>query len=100
MNQQRVKPAKGVRVGDTLRIQRGSYEYRVTVLGLKEKRVSAKEAAKLYEESQESIEKRQLLRERLKLERAQLGNVSKGRPDKRQRRHIIQFRRDNESTSD
>ena len=100
LNGRRVKPARAVRISDVLCIQRGHVEYVVTVLDLSAKRVSAKAAVKLYEESQESVARREVVRQQRKLERDMLGDTPRQRPDKRQRRHIIRFQRERGETGD
>ncbi len=93
INGQRVKPARPVRVGDRLEIQRGSFAYTVDVVGINEARRPAREARELYRETPESTAKREALAERLRQDRLAHGGYEGARPDKRQRRHIVQFRR-------
>lgn len=90
INEQRVKPAKTVNVGDVLHIRRDRFEFVVTVLALSNRRGPAPEAAKLYSESEESRAAREELALLLKAENAALGE-RKGRPTKRDRRHIVRF---------
>lgn len=90
INEQRVKPAKTVNVGDVLHIRRERFEYVITVLALSNRRGPAPEAAKLYSESAESRAAREELALLLKAENAALGE-RKGRPTKRDRRHIVRF---------
>jgi ribosome-associated heat shock protein Hsp15 len=58
VNGQKVKPAKTVSVGDTVKCPRGNDVYEVQILALSEQRRSAPEAAKLYQETAESQTKR------------------------------------------
>jgi ribosome-associated heat shock protein Hsp15 len=93
VNGQRVKPARAVHVNDELRIRRGPYEFVVQVRGVSQRRGPAAAARLLYEESDAS----RVAREQLALERrlAQMATPqTAGRPSKRDRRHIIRFRRD------
>jgi ribosome-associated heat shock protein Hsp15 len=90
INEARVKPAKGVNVGDRLFIRQGQLEYTVTVLALSGRRGPATEAVKLYRESEESRAAREALAAQRKADAAAVGD-SKGRPTKRDRRHIIRF---------
>ena len=90
INELRVKPAKAVNVGDQLLIRQGHFEYAITVLGLSARRGPACEAVKLYCESAESRAAREALMAQLKAEAAVFGE-SKGRPTKRDRRHIVRF---------
>lgn len=87
-NGERVKPARAVQLGDELRIRQGSYELIITVRALSERRGPASEAALLYEESAASVAAREVLREQL---RAEPVYEAKGRPTKKDRRHITRF---------
>lgn len=90
LNGQRSKPSKEVAIGDTLSITQGYDTRIVKVLGLSEHRGGAPAAQGLYEETQESQEKRALIAEQ---RRAAGSHVSpEGRPSKRDRRLIHQFR--------
>lgn len=91
LNGDRTKPARKVQVGDELVVTKGPYQFVVTVDALSEKRLSAPLAAELYTESEASQEKRTLLAEQLKIERAGQP-MSRGRPDKKQRRDIQKAR--------
>jgi ribosome-associated heat shock protein Hsp15 len=92
LNNNRVKPSRTIKLEDTISISKPPYEFVISVLGLSNKRGPATEAQKLYQESAESQQKRELLREQIKNE--PLGfRHDKGRPSKRDRRHIIKFTR-------
>ncbi len=93
VNGQRVKPSRTVRVEDTLTVSKPPYEFEVVIQGLNLQRRPASEAEQLYQETEQSREKRELLREQIKNE--PLGfRQQKGRPSKRDRRNIIKFTRD------
>jgi len=93
VNGQRVKPSRTVRIEDTLTISKPPYEFEVIIQGLNLQRRPASEAEQLYEETPQSRDKRELLREQIKNE--PLGfRQQKGRPSKRERRNIIKFTRD------
>ncbi len=94
LHNQRVKPARMVRVGDRLHIQRGSYQYCVDILSLNDKRRPASEACLMYRETEESQKRREQTASRIRMDRLAHGGYSESRPDKRQRRHIVQFRRE------
>lgn len=97
LNCQRVKPAKGVTIGDQIEIRKGDVVFTVDVVGLSSKRAAAPIAQQLYRETEDSIAKREEQQEQRRLERAmgpQLG--SEGRPDKKQRRLLHRFRQSNE----
>lgn len=55
VNHARAKPARLVNSGDTLAIKRDFEKFEITVTGLTEKRVGAKLAVDMYQESEESI---------------------------------------------
>ena len=94
VNGARAKPAKLVHVGDEVRIHREQYEYVISVLGTASQRRPAPEAALLYEESEQSKQVRAELAQQLRMEAA--GNLhAQGRPSKRDRRHIVQFKQKN-----
>lgn len=90
-NSQPAKPAREVRVGDILHIKTEGGDFEVTVLALSEVRGPAAVARTLYSESEESRE----LRLKLAAERKATITFNPspgGRPSKRDRRRIIQFR--------
>jgi ribosome-associated heat shock protein Hsp15 len=86
----RVKPARLVKLGDKLHIDNGSDEWEVLVVGLSDKRQAAPIARTLYEESQESVARREKEAERRRLFR-EPGAEIKGRPTKRDRRTLDSF---------
>jgi len=90
VNGSRVKPAKTVAVGDSLRIQRGEVEMVVSVLALSERRGPATEAQELYEETEASRLAREANREQRRLLAAERAAPA-GRPNKRDRRLIRSF---------
>jgi ribosome-associated heat shock protein Hsp15 len=92
LNGERPKSAKQPRIGDQLEIRVGPYAYTVKVTGLSDKRGPASEAAKLYQETEESAKRRGELREELRANAA-AGIFPTGRPTKRQRRQLEDLRR-------
>jgi len=92
LNGERVKAAKAIRPNDALNIHIGPYEYVVRVRALSARRGPAPQAAKLYEESAPSQAARNELAARLAAEK-RLVTPSKGRPDKKERRQIIRFKK-------
>jgi len=93
---QPVKPAREVHVGDLLQIRTDSGEFQVQVLVLSQMRGPASVAQTLYRETDASRESRLKLAEERKTMRT-FTPAPEGRPSKRDRRKIIQFRsqRDN-----
>src|SRR5579864_4304367 len=90
-NGQMAKAAREVRVGDMLRISNDGGEFEVEVLGLSDVRGPASEAQKLYRETDASKE----LRAKVAAERRaarEFEVLPQGRPSKRDRKRIIQFR--------
>jgi ribosome-associated heat shock protein Hsp15 len=91
VNDDRAKRAKQLQVGDSVRIKLGPYQHVVTVRALSENRGPAPIAAKLYEESAESIKAREALQAQMKAAQAG-GSYERGRPTKKQRRDIEKLR--------
>ena len=87
---QRGKPSHVVRLGEMLRIQRGPEEYWVTVRAVSDRRGPASVAVLLYEETAESRQRREALREQRRLEHS-LFPPPAGRPTKQDRRRIVRF---------
>ncbi len=90
INGARGRPSRIIRLGDNLCIRRGPYEWTVIVKGLARLRGPAAEAQLLYEETEESIRKRELAAAQLKLERPPEFH-SPGRPSKKDRRAVLRF---------
>jgi ribosome-associated heat shock protein Hsp15 len=94
LNGTRVKPAREVRVADTLEIRRGLTQWTVVVTGLAERRGSAEVAAGLYDETPESVAAREQRALERRLARP-LGADHGGRPTKQDRRRLDALRRAN-----
>lgn len=90
-NGQVAKAAREVRVGDMLRITTEGGEFQVQVLGLSDIRGPASEAQKLYRETEASKETRARVAAERQAAR-EFAILPAGRPSKRDRRRIIQFR--------
>jgi ribosome-associated heat shock protein Hsp15 len=91
LHEQAAKAAREVRVGDMLRVTNEGGEFQVEVLLLSEVRGPASVAQTLYRETDASRE----LRLKVAAERKamkQFEQLPAGRPSKRNRRRIIQFR--------
>jgi len=95
LNNDRVKAAKAVVVGDVLKIRRGNETWEVEVLSLFEKRRQASLAQTMYLESEESIKQREEASANRRAMNAGMLAASH-RPSKKERRHIIQFKRANQ----
>ena len=90
VNGARTKPSRIMHIGDQLSIRRGPYEWTVVVKGIAKLRGPASEAQLLYEETEESIRKREMASAQLKLERPPEFH-SPGRPSKKDRRAVLRF---------
>jgi len=95
VNGGRVKPARQVAVGDSLRIQLGEVAFVVEVLALSDKRGPAVQAQTLYAETEASRAVREANREERRLLAAQRSGPEH-RPSKRDRRLIRSFTRKDE----
>jgi len=86
---QKCKPSRTIGGNETLSIRRGDEVIEVVVVMLSEQRRGAPEAQKLYQETGESIERReQLAADRKALRNSMPISV---RPNKKQRRQIHKF---------
>lgn len=94
-NNQSAKAAREVRVGDMLQIKNEGGDFQVEVLLLSEVRGPASVAQTLYRETDASREARLKLAEERKL-MMKFAPAPEGRPTKRDRRKIIQFRAERE----
>ncbi len=90
LNGVRVKPAREVTAGDELAIVKGSYTFRIMVKAVSAQRGSAALAQQLYIEYAESIAARMALQTE---QRIAVARAPAHRPDKRARRRIIRFTR-------
>ena len=91
LNDHRTRSAKSVRCNDRLRIRRKTGVYHITIQRLIDKRASAAIAAQTYVEDPDSIERREALRQQLRLQPQPI-RQSRGRPDKKERRQLQQMR--------
>ncbi|NMG44969.1 RNA-binding S4 domain-containing protein [Aromatoleum toluvorans] len=90
LNGQAVKPARELRVGDSLDIVAGGTQWTVIVRGLNEQRRPAVEAQQLYEETPESSARRAAEKEDRRLAPVP-GSDLRGRPTKKARRQMRGF---------
>ncbi len=91
VNGDRAKPARLIKVGDKLLVQREQDRVELTVKGITEQRKSAPLARLLYEETQQSIDLRVQMAESRRLF-AEPSRGIYGRPTKRDRRSLDRFR--------
>ena len=90
---QRSKPSKVVQVGAIIKLRQGFDSKEVEVLELSAQRRGAPEAQLLYRETEESLAKREENAEARKLN-ALYNPHPDGRPDKKQRRQLIRFKKE------
>jgi ribosome-associated heat shock protein Hsp15 len=93
INNQRTKPGKEINPGTMLSISKDGLRWDITIIALSSQRRSAKEAVLLYEESAESLAKRQqqIIQQR---EQRKLFDFSgqAHKPNKKERRLIHRFK--------
>lgn len=85
LNGERIKPARGVKLGDRLNIDNGATEWEVVVEGLSDVRRGAPQAQQLYRETEDSVKRREEAAEQRRYFR-EPGEAIRGRPTKRDRR--------------
>jgi ribosome-associated heat shock protein Hsp15 len=90
VNDERVKPARMLRVGEAVAVRKAGFVWVVTVTALSDRRGGAGEAALLYRETAESAQARE---EAIAQRRAAQEAAPRfaGRPTKRQRRKLEDF---------
>jgi len=88
VNGQDVKPAREVKVGDTVSLRQGPVQRSVVVKGLSGVRGPAPVAQQLYEETPESTKAREEAAERRRLAPEPALTIEQGRPTKRGRRDL------------
>lgn len=90
-NGQRSKPSKVVELNAQLTLRQGNDERTVVVKAITEQRRPATEAVTLYEETVESIEKREKVALARKLNALTMPHPDR-RPDKKERRDLMRFK--------
>ena len=90
-NGQRAKPSRRVELGAIINVPTGWVVREIRVLGLSDKRLGAALAQALFEETEESVKKREENQAARKLN-AFHSPKPDHRPDKKQRRQIIKFK--------
>ena len=88
---ERVKPSRNVDPGTAIEIRRGPVQWQIVVRGIAKQRRPASEAALLYEESPQSIERREREAEERRLQ-AGARRERLGKPSKRERRDATRLK--------
>lgn len=94
-NGARSKVSKDVEIGATLTVRQGWDEKELRVKALSEQRRGAPEAQLLYEETEQSLQRRENASGQRKALQG-MGLISKERPNKKQRRQIHRFKNQND----
>ncbi|MCX8683922.1 MULTISPECIES: ribosome-associated heat shock protein Hsp15 [unclassified Gilliamella] len=90
-NGQRAKPSKIVEVGAMIVLRQGNEQKTIRVLAINDQRRAAREVEYLYQETPESIEKRENIAQARKLNALAMPHPDR-RPDKKERRTLIKFK--------
>lgn len=100
VNDQPVKPSRDLRCGDRVTVRQPPFEWQLIVRALDTRRGPAAQARRLYEESADSVTRREaaIAQRRLSPEPAQA--IAEGRPTKRDRRQLAQWQRWSASADD
>jgi len=85
----KTKPGRSVQLGDSVKLRQGFDEKTVTVIAVSDRRQSATVAQTLYQETDESVQKRREITNLRKI----TAPSTQGKPDKKQRRQIHRFKR-------
>jgi ribosome-associated heat shock protein Hsp15 len=88
INGQEVKPAREVKVGDTVAVRREGLTRTVVVRGVSDVRGPAPVAQQMYEETPESLQERARAAEQRRYAREPALSIEHGRPTKRGRREL------------
>lgn len=94
VNGHRIKPSKTLAVDDRLSINKTPNSWEIIVLDLSDRRLAAPLAQKLYQETEQSVEKRQTLSEMRKLAGGMVSTDLR-KPDKKSRRQLINLKHKN-----
>lgn len=92
INGTRCKASHRIHPGESLRIRRGPVEFEITVCGVSERRGPFREARSLYEETLQSIRRREAMAAEHRQETLRMPHPPR-RPGKRDRRRIMELQR-------
>ena len=88
VNEQEAKPAREVKVGDTVTLRQGPVLRTLVVRGISNQRGAAPVAQQLYEETADSLKAREQAAEQRRLNSDPASSLEHGRPTKRDRRTL------------
>src|SRR3990167_453017 len=88
LNDQEAKPAREVKVGDTVALRQGQVLRMLVVRGISSQRGAAPVAQQLYEETAESLKAREQAAEQRRLANDPASSLERCRPTKRDRRTL------------
>ena len=88
VNDVEAKPAREVKVGDTVTLRQGPLIRTLVVRGISNQRGSAPVAQQLYEETEESLRLKALAAEQRRVNGDPASSLEHGRPTKRDRRDM------------
>lgn len=88
VNDQEAKPAREVKVGDTVALRQGPVLRTLVVRGISNQRGAAPVAQQLYEETADSLKAREQAAEQRRLASDPASSLEHGRPTKRDRRTL------------
>jgi ribosome-associated heat shock protein Hsp15 len=93
VNGQEVKPARELKVGDTVAMRREGVTRTVVVKGVSAVRGPAQVAQRLYEETPESVQERERAADQRRYAPEPAHSIEHGRPTKRGRRELDEARK-------
>lgn len=88
VNDIEAKPSREVKVGDTVALRQGPVIRTLVVLGISSQRGPAPVAQQLYEETEESLQRRAQAAEQHRIASDPASSLEHGRPTKRDRRSL------------
>lgn len=89
----RGKPSRSVEIGAEIRLRQGNDDRTVIVTALSTQRGGAEQARQLYQETAQSIAKREAIAQARKMNALSMPHPDR-RPDKKERRNLLKFKYD------
>lgn len=88
VNGQDAKPARDIKVGDSVAMRQGPVTRTIVIRGLSQQRGPAPVAQQLYEETPDSVRLREAAADQRRLNNEPAASIEHGRPTKRDRRSM------------